>query len=74
MIYFNAEAVTPSDTHHVNYTKLWVGDAGNVKVMTGGGQIVTFVGLQNGGSTPEGLEIQIVYSTGTTADYIVGMW
>lgn len=72
-LYLNAENVTPSDTHHVNYTKLWVGDAGNVKIVTSGGQTVTLVGFGNG-TTIEGIEIVQVLATDTTASLIVGMW
>lgn len=68
---FNAVAVAPSDTVLMTTVskRLWVGGAGNVKLMTVGGQTVTY------SSVPAGAYLNVratqVFSTGTTATNIV---
>ena len=68
----NADAVTPSDAADLpNVARaLWVGSSGNVRVDTGGGDNVTFVGVQ--GVLP--VRVRRVYTTGTTATNIVALY
>lgn len=71
----HAVAITPSDaTDLTNGTRgLYVGVTGNVKVdMLGGDTAITFVGLAAGVVHP--LRVSRVYSTGTTATSIVGVY
>jgi hypothetical protein len=77
-----AAAVTPSDTNNIPYVGypsgptlacvLYVGGAGNVKVETDGGDIVTFTGLNVGQFVP--VNVVKVYATDTTATNIVALW
>ena len=78
-----AAAVTPSDTANIpsvssedgsgnNGCVLYVGSAGDVKVLTVGGDEVTFTGIQDGTFIP--VQVLRVYSTGTTATNIVALW
>ncbi len=66
-----AAAVTPSDTVAlpVASKRLWVGGAGNVKVLTTGGSTVTYTAV------PAGTYLQVraaqVFATGTTATNII---
>ena len=50
---------------------LYVGGAGNLKVTTLDGSVLTFVGLQTGALLP--VSCTRVWSTGTTAANIVGL-
>jgi hypothetical protein len=67
----NAAAVTPSDTANLPTAskRLWVGGAGNVKVLTVGGSTVTYTAV------PAGTYLKVralqVFATGTTATNIV---
>lgn len=67
----NAAAVTPSDTAALATAskRLWVGGAGNVKVLTVGGATVTYT------SVPAGTYLNVraaqVFNTGTSATNIV---
>lgn len=76
-----ALAVTKSDTIDIpvvngGYTNsgciLYIGGAGNAKVTTVGGDVVTFKGL-TAGST---LQVKVVklWSTDTTATDVVALW
>ena len=78
-----AAAVTPSDTVNIpsvssqdgsgnNGCVLYVGGAGNVRVLTVGGDDVTFVGLAAGQFIP--VQVKRVYATSTTATNIVALW
>jgi hypothetical protein len=77
-----AAAVTPSNTDNIPYVGypsgpalacvLYVGGAGNVKVETDGGDIVTFTGLNAGQFVP--VNVVKVYATDTTATNIVALW
>jgi len=66
-----AMAVTPHDTNANVFKMLYVGGAGNVKIVDQDGNTTTFVGV------PAGQYIfcqtQLVYSTDTTATNIVGI-
>ena len=75
-----AAAVTPSDTVNIpsvnggtnNGCVLYIGGAGNVKVLTVGGDEVTFFSAQAGLVIP--VQVLKVFSTGTTATNIVALW
>ena len=75
-----AAAVTPSDTSNIpsinggvnNGCILYVGGAGNVKVLTIGGDEVTLFSAQAGLVIP--VKVLKVFATGTTATNIVALW
>ncbi len=78
-----AAAVTPSNTANIpsvssqdgsgnNGCVLYVGTKGNLKVMTVGGDEVTFTNIQDGSFIP--VQVLKVFSTGTTASNIVALW
>ena len=75
-----AAAVTPSNTVNIpaitggsnNGCVLYVGGGGNLKVLTVGGDEVTFVNIQDGAFIP--VNVLRVYATGTTATNIVALW
>ncbi len=79
----SAAAVTPSDTSNIpsvstqdgsgnNGCVLYVGGAGDVKILTVGGNEVTLVGIGAGTFVP--INVLRVFSTGTTATNIVAIW
>jgi hypothetical protein len=78
-----AAAVTPSNTANIpsvssqdgsgnNGCVLYVGTKGNLKIMTVGGDEVTFTNIQDGSFIP--VQVLKVFSTGTTASNIVALW
>ena len=67
-----AAAVTPSDSTEIYASALFVGGAGNVAVVTEGGDTVTFSGVQAGSMLV--LRIKQVRATSTTATNIVRLW
>lgn len=75
-----ASAVTPSDTVDIaavtggsnNGCVLYVGGGGNLKVLTVGGDEVTFVNIQDGSFLP--VHVLRVFSTGTTSTNILALW
>ena len=67
-----AAAVTPSDTTELEASALYVGGAGDVAVVTEGGDTVTFTGVQAGSMLV--LRIKQVRTTSTTATNIVRLW
>ncbi len=78
-----AAVVTPSNTVNIpnvasqdgsgnNGCVLYVGTKGNIKVMTVGGDEVTFTNIQDGSFIP--VQVLRVFSTGTTASNIVALW
>lgn len=76
-----ASAVTPSDTTPIpvvtggtsnNGCVLYIGGYGDVKVLTVGGDAITFVGINGGTFMP--VQVTQVFSTGTTATDIVALW
>lgn len=78
-----AAAVTPSDTVNIpsvstqdgtgnNGCVLYVGGFGDVRVLTAGGDDVTFVGINGGTFVP--VQVLRVFATNTTATSIVAMW
>lgn len=70
---YNAAAVTPSDTVPLSIVArgLYIGAAGNVAVLTTGGDTVTFVAAPTGTVLP--ISVQKVLATGTTATSIVAL-
>jgi hypothetical protein len=70
----HAAAVTPSDTIDLGTVaqRLFVGGAGNLVVITVGGETVTFTGVTAG--TQFALQVARVKATGTTATNIVALW
>jgi len=79
----SAASVTPSDTANIpsvssedgsgnNGCVLYVGGGGNLKVLTVGGDEVTFVNIQDGSFVP--IQVLRVFSTGTTSTNIIAIW
>lgn len=70
----HAAAITPHDTNVLTNTTrgIYVGVTGNVKVTMIGGETVTFAGLAAGVIHP--IAAQIIWSAGTTATSIIGVW
>lgn len=70
----HAAAVTPHDTTALTKTcrSLYVGGAGNVTVITAGGETVAFVGVPAGALLP--VRATHVKSTGTSATSILALW
>jgi hypothetical protein len=66
-----AAAVTTSDTAPNVFTRLYIGGAGDVAVVTENGNTVTFKAVPVG--TQLEIRVKQVLATGTTATYIVGM-
>ena len=79
-----AASVTPSDTVDIpsistdpgagrnNGCVLFVGVAGNIRVLTVGGDDVTFFGINTGAFIP--VQVLRVFATGTTAGSILALW
>lgn len=70
----NAFDVTPNDSADLSqFTRgLYLGNAGDVKVDTIGGDTVTFTSLSAGVIHP--IRVARVYATGTTATNIIGVY
>jgi hypothetical protein len=70
----NAFAVTPHDTNALTSDTrgIYIGGAGDMVLVTTGGETVTFVGLPAGFILP--VRANIIKSTGTTATNIVGLY
>lgn len=67
-----AAAVTPHDTNTIAPTRgIYVGTAGNLKVMMNDGTALTFTAIAAGIVHP--IAAIMVYSTGTTASNIVAL-
>lgn len=67
----DAVAITPDDSTAVDLYGLYVGGAGDVAVVTGAGNAVTFPSVPAGSIIS--LRISIVKTTGTTATNLVGL-
>ena len=78
-----AAAVTPSDTLNIpsvstengrgnNGCVLYVATGGDLKVLTSGGDEVTFAGFQDGSFLP--VNVLRVFATGTSATGIIALW
>lgn len=72
--YVNGAAVTPHDTNELTYITraIYIGGAGNVVLVTVGGDTLTLIGLPVGTLFP--VRAKIVKSTSTTATNIVALW
>lgn len=69
----DAAAVTPSDTTDLpQFSVIFVGGAGNVKVTTAQGSAVTFSGINAGSVIP--VRVRRVWSTGTTATLMTAVF
>lgn len=70
----NAFAITPHDTNDLTYATRWlyVGGAGTLKIITLGGDTVTFGAVTAGSLIP--VRATRVYDTGTSATDIVGLY
>jgi hypothetical protein len=70
----DASAVTPSDsTNLTNAARaLYVGTAGNIALVTVGGNVITFVNVQSGTILP--VRTTRVNATNTTATNIVALY
>ena len=64
-------AVTPQSPRALGCV-LYVGTAGDLKVETIGGDVVTFTGVLAGSFIP--VQVRKVYSTDTTAQNILALW
>jgi hypothetical protein len=69
--YSSAKAITTSDTVPQTYRAIYVGGAGNVTVVTEGGDTVTFTAPPVGSIIP--VSVQLVKATLTTATLLVGL-
>jgi len=76
-----AAVVTPSNTADIPYVGggdinwpcvLFIGGAGNLRVLTAGNDDVTFTGVLAGSFLP--VQVTRVFATGTTATNIVALW
>ena len=66
----DAAAVTPSDTNNLREPSVvFVGSAGNVRVLTSQGSDVTFTGVLGGSVLP--VQVIRVFATNTTATGLV---
>lgn len=70
--YSHAAAVTPSDTADNYGTALYVGGAGNVSLVTEGGETTTITAPPVGSIIP--VRFTKVRATGTTATNLVRLW
>lgn len=70
----SAAAVTPSDSVELTNVSraIFVGGAGNLRVLMAGGQTVTFTGVLAGALLP--IRVRQVLSTSTTATSITAIW
>lgn len=67
-----AAAVTPSDSTEIFGHALYVGGAGNVVMLTEGGQTVTFSGVPAGTTIVQ--RFTKILNAGTTATALVRQW
>lgn len=78
-----ASSVTPSDTVNIPSLSsesgtpnrgcvLYIGTGGDLKVLTIGGDEVTFTNFQDGSFLP--VQVVRVFETGTTASNIIALW
>lgn len=67
----HAAAITTSDTANNVAQAIYIGGAGNLAVITSGGDTVTFTNLPAGAIFP--VSVTKVLATGTTATGLVGL-
>lgn len=70
-IYQGAKAVTPSDTVNQQGRSLFVGGAGNVAMVTVGGDVLTFTGVTANSIIP--VEFTRINATNTTATALLAL-
>lgn len=70
----NAFTITPSDTNELDTitTGVYIGTAGDLKVVMAGGETVTFKSLAAG--IVHRMRVRQVFSTGTTCVNVIGMY
>lgn len=70
----DAVAIQPDDSATLSYATraIYIGTGGDLRVRMLGHADVTFVGLPQGALLP--LRVTQVFTTGTTASDIVGLW
>ena len=70
----HAFAITPNDSTALTIATraIYVGGNGNLKVTTVGGETITFTGVVAGMIYP--LRVALVWSTGTTATNLIGVY
>jgi hypothetical protein len=69
----HAESITPSDDYNLAQSSIiYVGGEGNLKVVTEGGDTVTFAGVKTGTTIP--VEVLKVFDTDTTATLLLACW
>jgi len=68
----NAASATPSDTSDLPFVSraVYVGTSGDLRVLTQGGQDVTYKGI----SGTKILRVERIFATGTTASDIIYEW
>lgn len=66
-----ASAITTSDTAPNVFSRIYVGGAGNLKVTTENGDVVTFSAVPVGTVLP--IRTSLIWATGTTATLLVGL-
>lgn len=71
---YSAAAVVPSDSVNLigEVKSLYIGGAGNVRVLTSNGETVTFSGMQAGSYLL--VQVRRVFATNTTATNIVALY
>ena len=71
---YSAAAVTPSDSVNLigEVKSLYIGGAGNVRVLTSNGETVTFSNMQAGSYLL--VQVRRVFATNTTATNIVALY
>jgi hypothetical protein len=70
----NGFAITPHDTNELDYVTraFYVGGGGDVKLTTSGGDTITLAGVAAGEIVP--IRAKLVFSTGTTATDMIGLY
>ena len=69
----NIDSITPADSELVNMSRaVYVGSAGNMKVITYGDETITFQGIPAGSLLP--IVVKQIYSTDTTASAILVLY
>ena len=69
----DAYTVVPHDTNEVTVTRgIYVGGAGDIKLTTKNNKTVTFVAVPVGVILP--VRAKIIFSTDTTATYMIGLY
>lgn len=72
--YVNGAAVSPHDTNELTYVTraIYIGGAGNIVLVTVGGDTLTLIALPVGTVFP--VRAKIIKNTSTTATNIVALW